>query len=247
MCRLLGYVTREPVTVAPFLNTTLQAFVEMSQRHSDGWGMAWYDEIQQLQTAKAPVPAYTSKEFSDLAEHIHTDAFLGHLRWATPGFPLMQANTHPFASEQLAFAHNGLIKPNEELEKLIAPHLRAKLAGATDSERHFLALLSVLERLPPVEAIQTHIKLMHERLQVISANFLLLTPEALYAVCDFDPRSEQAQKEPDYFSLKYSITDKAALIASTGLPQAETWKTLGNGQMLLVKRGKLEVAVIDLK
>src|SRR3954447_23609054 len=83
MCRLLGYVTREPVTVTHFLNTTLQAFVEMSHLHSDGWGMAWYDETRQLQVAKAPEPAYTSAAFSNQAERIHTDAFLGHLRWAT--------------------------------------------------------------------------------------------------------------------------------------------------------------------
>jgi hypothetical protein len=83
-------------------------------------------------------------------------------------------------------------------------------------------------------------------LQVISANFLLLTPDALYAVCDFDPQSELAQKEPDYFSLKYRITDDAVLIGSTGLQQDEAWKTLENGQMLLVNRGKLRVTVIDL-
>ena len=37
MCRLLGYVTREPVTVAHLLNNTLQSFVEMSHLHGDGW------------------------------------------------------------------------------------------------------------------------------------------------------------------------------------------------------------------
>jgi predicted glutamine amidotransferase len=246
MCRLLGYVTREPVTVAHLLNNTLQAFVEMSHLHGDGWGFAWYDESYRLQMAKAPEPAHASKEFSDLAKHIRTDAFLGHLRWATPGFPLSRANTHPFTYDQMAFAHNGLIKPNVELEKLITPHLHENLTGTTDSERHFLALLSALESVPAVEAIQTYIRLLHERLQVISANFLLLMPDALYAVCDFDPQSEQAQKEPDYFSLKYRVTEDAVLIGSTGLQQDEAWKTLENGQMLIVNRGRLRVTVIDL-
>jgi predicted glutamine amidotransferase len=246
MCRLLGYVTREPVTAAHLLNDTLQAFVEMSHLHSDGWGLAWYDESNRLQMAKAPEPAHASKEFSDLTEHIRTDAFLGHLRWATPGFLLSRANTHPFTYDQMAFAHNGVIKPNTELEKLIDPHLRENLTGTTDSERHFFALLSALESVPVIEAIQTYIKLVHERLQVISTNFLLLMPDALYAVCDFDPQSEPAQKEPDYFLLKYRITDDAILIGSTGLSQDEAWKTLENGQMLLVERGRLKVTVIDL-
>lgn len=246
MCRLLGCVTREPVTVAHLLNNTLQAFVGMSHLHGDGWGFAWYDESNRLQMAKAPEPAHASKEFSDLAEHIHTDIFLGHLRWATPGFPLSIANTHPFTYSQMAFAHNGLIMPNAELEKLIAPHLHENLTGTTDSERHFLALLSALESAPAVEAIQAYIRLVHERLQVVSANFLLLMPDALYAVCDFDPQSELAQKEPDYFSLKYRITDDAVLIGSTGLQQDEAWETLENGQMLLVNRGRLSVTIIDL-
>jgi hypothetical protein len=104
----------------------------------------------------------------------------------------------------------------------------------------------VLESVPAVEAIQTYVKLVHERLQVISTNFLLLMPDALYAVCDFDPQSELAQKEPDYFSLKYRITEDAVLIGSTGLQRDEAWKTLENGQMLIVNRGRLRVTVIDL-
>jgi predicted glutamine amidotransferase len=168
------------------------------------------------------------------------------LRWATPGFPLSTTNTHPFTYDQMAFAHNGLIRSNEELEKLIAPHLYDNLIGTTDSERHFLALLSILESVPVIEAIQTYINLLHERLQVISANFLLLMPDALYAVCDFDPLSEQARMEPDYFSLKYRVTDDAVLIGSTGVQQDDSWNTLENGQMLLVNRGRLSVTVIDL-
>ncbi|HEY3992681.1 MAG TPA: class II glutamine amidotransferase [Ktedonobacteraceae bacterium] len=246
MCRLLGYVSRQPVTVAHLLNHTFKALEELSHIHSDGWGFSWYDEYNQLQMAKAPEAAHTSKEFSALAEHICTDAFLGHLRWATAGFPLYLANTHPFTYDQMAFAHNGLIKPNTEIENLIAPHLRDRLRGTTDSERHFLALLSVLESSPPVEAIQTYLEQLHERLQVTSANFLLLRPEAMYAVCDFDPHSEQTQKEPDYFPIKYRITDDAVLIGSTGLQQNEEWSTLENGQMLLVNRGTLRVTIIDL-
>ncbi|HEY4385838.1 MAG TPA: class II glutamine amidotransferase [Ktedonobacteraceae bacterium] len=246
MCRLLGYVTREPGTIASQLNSTLEAFVEASHLHADGWGFAWYNEQDQLQLAKAPEAAFTSQEFSSLAEDTCTDAFLGHLRWATPGFLLCMANTHPFAYGQVAFAHNGIIRPNAELEKLIAPHLRGQLTGTTDSERHFFALLSALESADPVEAIRAYMSQLHERTQIISANFLLLTPDTFYAVCDFDPQSEQSQKEPDYFPLKYRVTADAVVVGSTGLGQDEQWQTVENGQMLLVSRDTLEVALINL-
>lgn len=245
MCRLLSYVAREPVVVSDMLQDIFTAFMDLSHFHNDGWGFAWYDEYDRIQLLKEPGPAYMSAQFSYRAGHIRTDAFLGHLRWATSGTICME-NTHPFIAGQLAFAHNGSVNHQEELEELIAPHLRENLVGTTDSERHFLALLSALESAAPVEAIRTHMGHLHERLSLVNANFVLLTPDTLYVVCDFDPESRRAQKSPDYFPIKYCVTPDAVLVGSTGLNQDACWKTLENGQMLLVKRGTLDMTLVDL-
>ena len=54
--------------------------------------------------------------------------------------------------DQFAFAHNGALAPKEGIEALIAPHYRERIAGTTDSERHFLALLS--NKWPTLSAIK---------------------------------------------------------------------------------------------
>lgn len=246
MCRLLGYVAREPVTPAHLLGGTFAAFVEVSRLHGDGWGLAWYEGHDRLQEDKAPEPAHTSPAFSKLLATIATDALIGHVRWATPGFALCMENTHPFTRKQLAFAHNGAVAPNEAIEELIAPRLRESITGDTDSERYFLALLSAFEKSAPIETLCTLLNTLRQRLQSTSLNCLLLTPETLYAVCDFDPHAPLARKEPDYFHLQYRITQDAVVIGSTGLNHGHGWKTLKNGQMLLVSRGTLEVKIVDV-
>ena len=41
MCRMLGYVTRTPATLADLLGEQdLQDFAELSRKHGDGWGFA---------------------------------------------------------------------------------------------------------------------------------------------------------------------------------------------------------------
>lgn len=148
--------------------------------------------------------------------------------------------------DQFAFAHNGALSPKEGIEALIAPHYRERIAGTTDSERHFLALLSAWEHFPPLEAFRVHLATLHGHLQSTSLNCLLLTPEALYAVCDFDPNAPLAQQEPDYFHLQYRITPEAVIVGSTGLGQGEGWKTLKNGQILIVERGTLQVTIVEI-
>jgi predicted glutamine amidotransferase len=224
----------------------LTAFVEASHQHADGWGLAWYDQHNRLQSVKTPVAAYASPEFMPIAQQIETDAFIGHLRQATPGFAQSLKNTHPFIYHELAFAHNGLIRPKEAIEEIIAPDLRLMIEGTTDSERHFLALLSVLEYAEPIKGICEYLELLHERTQPVSTNFLLLTPHTLYAVCDFDPHSRQSQEDPNYFPLLYRITPDTVLVSSTGLGQNEGWRSLDNGCMLIVNRGTLDVSIVNL-
>lgn len=245
MCRLLGFVARQPVIVEDVLEDSLAAFIDVSHLHADGWGMAWYDEQGQFQQAKTPEPAHTSTKFASLASSIRADSLIAHVRWATPGFVLCMENTHPFVYQQFAFAHNGAVAPNESLEALIAPHLRDHISGTTDSERHFLALLSTFELTDPIEAFRIHMNTLRQQLQSTSLNCLLLTPGALYAACDFDPNAPLVQRDPHYFHLHYRATPDAVVVASTGLGQDEKkgWQTLKNGSMLVVERDTLKATI----
>jgi hypothetical protein len=138
------------------------------------------------------------------------------------------------------------VVPNHKLEQFISPHLQSEIGGMTDSERYFLALLSEIEKAPPIEAFQTHLKTIHEHLQSSSLNCLLLTPKALYAICDFDAASHMALEEPDYFHIKYQVRGDAVIVASTGLNQDAGWEVLRSGQMLVVERDTLDIAIVDV-
>ena len=246
MCRLFGYVARKPAGISKSLKDIFDALIDVSHFHGDGWGLAWYDASDNLRVSKAPEAAYTSSTFSSLIDSVQTDAFISHIRWATAGFPLCDVNTHPFAHGEFAFAHNGAIFPNEILETLIAPHFKTMLQGTTDSERYFLALLSSLEQVPPVEAFRSLLQKMHQQVRSSSLNSLLLTRNALYALNDYDPNAPRAVKEPAYFHLHYLVTPDGVTVASTGLGQNEGGNKLDNGQLLIVERGTLNVSVIDI-
>lgn len=246
MCRLLAYVAREPVAPASALGDALPAFVALSEEHHDGWGLGWYDGERTLRTTKAPEPAYESTLFAATVSGITADALIAHLRWATPSMALTLENTHPFSSGDVAFAHNGGLGPLPAVEELIAPHLRPLLAGTTDSERYFLALLSALEELEPVDALRATLAALHERTRSSSLNAVLLTPKAVYVLADYDPHAPKVEQDPNYYRLSYRVSADAVVAGSSGMQSGAGWQTVPNGHALIVERGSLRTEIVRI-
>jgi predicted glutamine amidotransferase len=168
-----------------------------------------------------------------------------HLRRATLGLPVRMQNTHPFTDGRLAFAHNGSIFPPPALDALLSPAAHALRTGDTDSERYFLAVLSRLEAgATPAAALRQAVAGIAATASYTSLNCLLLTPEELYAVCFFDPAGH-ADEAPDYYHLRYRMADDAVVVSSSGWGRG--WRDVGNGELLRVRRGTLEVTVESLR
>jgi hypothetical protein len=75
-----------------------------------------------------------------------------------------------------------------------------------------------------------------------SLNATLLTDSELIAVNRYRPGSERERGEgPDYYRLKYRVTPDAVVVTSSGWGSG--WQTLGNGEMLVVQRGSLELDI----
>src|SRR5215469_4675650 len=142
MCRLLGYVTSTPTTLADLLGEAgLFEFTELSCKHGDGWGAAWATDTG-IEVVKAPDAARTSSAFErHVYEHV-ADLGIVHLRWATLGLEVAPENTHPFTDGTIAFAHNGSINSPSSLDALVPDDLQERRMGSTDSERYFLAVLA---------------------------------------------------------------------------------------------------------
>ena len=244
MCRLLGTVSRTPVTLDEVLGERRADFLALAHQHGDGWGHAWAGR-DGLDVRKGPDSALVSAELAALAAGQASEAALTHLRWATLGLPVRPANSHPFSADGLAFAHNGSISPPEALDTLVDPELVALRRGDTDSERYFLAVLSRVRRgATPAEAlVATVCDVLVSGARVHSLNCLLLTPDALLAVCCYDAAGDE---DPDYYPLLYRGDGGTVVVSSTGWTDNAGWSVLGNGQMLVVERGSLHTSVLPV-
>src|SRR5579875_1717702 len=184
MCRVLGYCSRDDVSVAELIGEPgLAAFTALSCWHGDGWGMA-ARAGDGLRVAKAPRRASDDPEYQRLAALRLGDTGLVHLRWATPGLPVADRNSHPFVRDGFALAHNGAIHPQDALPGMLPPQWEAQLTGTTDSERYFLYILS---RLGPrggdvVAAVADTVQHIRDGFTPNSLNAILLAPDALYAI-----------------------------------------------------------------
>ena len=248
MCRLLGWAARFPRTLRDLLGEEdLADFTSLSRLHGDGWGAAWgADEGLALRTSTEP--AHASADFAEWTTAEPHDLGMVHLRWATLGLPVEPANTHPFADRDssgrdVAFAHNGSVRPPSSLDDLLSAEQKAAMAGTTDSERYFRAVLTAAADVPLDQALARTVTTIAGTRDFTSLNCLLLTPDTLYAACRFDPAKRQ--EEPDYFHLRYRVTDDAVVVASTGWGSA--WRPLANGQLLAVRRDTLETSVVSLE
>lgn len=243
MCRLLGSVSRTPVTLDEVLGADREDFFALARKHGDGWGHAW-STGEDVQVSKDPGSALTSRALADLAAGEPALAALTHLRWATLGLSVRLDNTHPFTDGTVAFAHNGSVHPPAALDALVAPELTRERRGTTDSERYFLALRSRMrEEEPGTALIRTVEAVVAGGAVVNSLNALLLTATHLYAVCSHDPVSDD---DPDYYPLLYRRTGDRVVVASTGWTDSTGWSTLSNGQMLVVDRSTLQTSVVPV-
>lgn len=243
MCRLLGWASRVPTTLLDLVGEQdLDVLTELSRKHADGWGVARATGTG-VTVHKRPDAAWDSRAFRLWARGHATDLGVAHLRRATMGLDVGIENTHPFTDGRLAFAHNGSVLTASSLDRLVTPEVARLRRGTTDSERCFLALLTrVRSGATPREALRDTVEEIAATSSFTSLNCLLLTPEELVAVCRFDPTVSQEGEGPEYYDLRYRVTDDAVVVSSTGWGSG--WHDLANGEMLVARRGTLDSTVI---
>ena len=167
MCRWIAYFGN-PIRPRTLLYDTEYGLVEQSRRdrlagghpNADGFGLGWYDADADGEGPglyRNTLPAWGDRNLRDLAGHIRSPLFLGHVRAAT-GTPIEQSNCHPFRHGRWLFQHNGFIEQHlehrRELLLAVDPSLFPSLDGTTDSQLlFFLALTFGLED-DPIGALE---------------------------------------------------------------------------------------------
>jgi predicted glutamine amidotransferase len=235
MCRLIGFVSPSPQSLREVLGDERYASFEQFScaEHGDGWGFAWCDGSA-ICSEKQPAPAATSVRYKELVDESFDAAFV-HYRWATLSLAVQLNNTHPFTSEAIAFAHNGSISDATNLDGLIGPEQFTHLEGSTDSERYFRLLLASMRNGNVEEGLRTTVATIVEHQTFSSLNALVLTPEALFAVCCYSDAPLAPGLPRDYYEMGYFSAHGATVVASSGWQHGD-WSPLDNGNILRIDR-----------
>ncbi len=154
MCRLFGFRSVIPSQVHRSLISADNALGPQSDRHPDGWGVAYYVDGAPHVT-RSPTTALNCALFRRVSGVVSSETVLAHVRKATQGVPSV-LNCHPFQHGRWTFAHNGDIpefaRYRELLLAQVAPRLRRFILGDTDSEVLFYIVLSQLALRGPLNA-----------------------------------------------------------------------------------------------
>lgn len=245
MCRLLGYVADQPVSVVDVLGEDgFERFTALTAVHGDGWGMAWQAEDRSVRSVAVPGSASADPAYEGLARKQLGRAGLVHLRWATSGLGITATNTHPFTDDDgptggVAFAHNGHIAPIPRLEDLLTAASLERLEGDTDSERYFRFVLQCAEEEGDLDAgLVRALDVLVREFPTASLNALMLAPDRMFAVhinsaaaapqralLELFDRAEEiptGHSAEAYFAMDFRTLPDAVHVISSGLDE-EGW------------------------
>jgi glutamine amidotransferase len=237
-----------------FSFTGFQARGGVTDVHTDGWGIAFFEGkgirqfLDSQPSANSPI-AELVRNYPIKSQNV-----IAHIRKATQGVVALE-NTHPFQRAlwgyYWAFAHNGNIDNfNPPLTEPWTP------VGDTDSEKILCSLLQGLhlefgETYPGAEHIfSTLLRLILPLENLGKLNFLLSNGDFLIAHCSTElsylirkaPFSVASLKDQDVtidFSSLTTTQDRVAVIATQPLTENEPWISIEPGTLLLFRNGAL--------
>ena len=246
MCRLLGYTSPTPTTFEKVVGSNFKEFVSLAKDHCDGWGISTTNN-KTAELYKEPVSASKSEHFKDEIEKHKSNAALLHLRWATEGMAVNEANTHPFTYQDITFIHNGSITPPTSLDPLIDKKYLQLACGTTDSERYFLYLLTQIEKYGFIDGVKRGLSYIKNNCTYSSINMMIINNQAFMAACIYnqDKIPDKFKSSPDYYHLKYSTINGQVVVASSGWNQ-DGWQQIPNGGVLVVNRASMGFELLEI-
>jgi len=153
MCRFVLYlgdsIPLDLLIVKPANSLIHQSFhAEMRQPlNGDGFGVAWYSPRFGHEPAvfRAVTPAWNNQNLNHLVRVTESECILAHVRSASPGMAVNEANCHPFVYGPFSFMHNGAVAGFHRFKRRLVARLSDEsyhsVAGTTDSAHLFALFL----------------------------------------------------------------------------------------------------------
>lgn len=157
MCRFLAYAGA-PLLLADLLyrpaNSLIMQSYDAKERpeplNGDGFGVGWYvPEVDPTPcVVRSTTPAWSNRNLQNLAPKTRAAHIFAHIRAASPGMAVMEANVHPFQYDRFMWMHNGSIADFHKIRRGLRESLRDEfydlIGGTTDSEHAFALFLNEL-------------------------------------------------------------------------------------------------------
>jgi len=246
MCRLLAYASTEPATLATIVGPTLSDFVELSKEHKHGWGISASSAENRSTTLVRDITlAAESEKFAESTNGLKSDGALLHLRLASKGLAVDLSNNHPFVHGEFSFMHNGTIKSIIEIERFVDPRYLSQFTSTTDSERYFYTVLTAIDELGLLEGVRKAVRTIVANCKFTSINCMLLSPDHMIAVCEFNESDVTEWTVDSHYELRYSVEEGVVKVASTGWGK-DHWNRLQNHSILIINRRDLTFEVLPL-
>lgn len=250
MCRWVAWIG-EPIYLENVISKPDHSLIEQSREahscktaiNADGVGVAWYDTHEVPGLYKNVHPAWSDPNLQQIARQIRSRLFFAHVR-ASTGSATSYNNCHPFAVDNWAFMHNGMVGGFDRLRKKIEHDIDDDLyqdrKGATDSEALFLTALGHGLDKDPIGAMAATI------LQITAYSKASgVTPHMRFTGCWTDGDVIYAARyASDKFAptLFYNQTPSGTLIVSEPLDaERSDWIEVPQNAILVASRDTLSV------
>lgn len=158
MCRFIAYkgeeVTLNDIVISP-TNSLIEQSKDAKKRkkplNGDGFGLSWYPTHNDPFPARfvSIEPAWSNQNLQQIASKVRSQCFFAHVRDASVGMPVSQANCHPFNYQKYTFMHNGRLDQFAKFRRNLLNQLSNRafdlVKGNTDSECIFALFLDTIE------------------------------------------------------------------------------------------------------
>ena len=156
MCRFTLYLG-PPIRLASLLTEPEHSLIRQSAHarereplNGDGFGVGWYisDDGEEPAVFRSVRPAWNNRNVANLARAISSPCILAHVRAATSGISVNEANCHPFQFGRYLLMHNGFLGAFRQIRRPLMESVGdtayANVFGGTDTEHFFAVFIDEL-------------------------------------------------------------------------------------------------------